>query len=249
MELNYILLIFVGFLAGVINTLAGGGSLITLPVLIFMGLPEAIANGTNRIAILLQTASAVSGYKSKGINTFPFSLYIGLSALVGSVIGASIAVEIHGTTFNRILAIVMVVVVLLIVFGKNKKLLSNTPEITTGKTLFASCIIFFFIGIYGGFLNAGIGVVMLLVLPYMNKLSLVKANATKVTVAFIYTTAAVVVFIVNDKINWTYGLTMAIGNVSGAWLASRYSVKKGDRFIRIALLVIVTGMAMKLWFF
>jgi uncharacterized membrane protein YfcA len=137
----------------------------------------------------------------------------------------------------------------LIVFGKNKKLLSNTPEITTGKTLFASCIIFFFIGIYGGFLNAGIGVVMLLVLPYMNKLSLVKANATKVTVAFIYTTAAVVVFIVNDKINWTYGLTMAIGNVSGAWLASRYSVKKGDRFIRYALLVIVTGMAIKLWFF
>ena len=113
MELNYILLVFVGFLPGIINTLAGGGSLITLPVLIFMGLPEAIANGTNRIAILLQTASAVSGYKSKGVTTFPFSLYIGLSALVGSVIGASIAVDINGTTFNRILAIVMVVVVVL----------------------------------------------------------------------------------------------------------------------------------------
>jgi uncharacterized membrane protein YfcA len=249
MELNYILLIFVGFVAGIINTLAGGGSLITLPVLIFMGLPEAIANGTNRIAILLQTASAVSGYKSKGVTTFPFSLYLGVCALLGSIIGASIAIDIDGETFNKILAIVMVVVGCLLVFNKKQTALVVLKERTRGKPLATSCFIFFFIGIYGGFLNAGIGLVMLLVLPYINKLSLVKANATKVTVAFIYTTAAVVVFVLNDKINWTYGLVMATGNVLGAWLSSRYSVKKGDPFIRYALFIIVTGLAIKLWFF
>jgi len=248
-EYDWIVLIIMGLFAGALNTIAGGGSLITLPFLIFLGLPPAIANGTNRIAILFQTASAVSGYKSKGVNTFPFSLYIGASAFLGSIIGSQIAVDIKGATFNKILSIVMIVVVALIVFKKKTTSLENIAERTTGKYLWISIMVFFFIGIYGGFINAGIGFIMLLILPMINKLSLVKANATKVTVAFIYTTVAVAIFIYNDKINWKYGLILAIGNSIGAWLASRYSVKKGDSFIRIALFIIVCAMAMKLWFF
>ncbi|MEI6866548.1 sulfite exporter TauE/SafE family protein [Flavicella sp.] len=248
-EYDWIVLIIIGVFAGALNTIAGGGSLITLPFLIFLGLPPAIANGTNRIAILFQTASAVSGFKSKGVSSFPFSLYIGASAFVGSIIGAQIAVDIKGETFNKILSIVMLVVVALIVFKKQSTSLENIAERTTGKHLYIAIIAFFFVGIYGGFINAGIGFIMLLILPMINKLSLVKANATKVTVAFIYTTIAVAIFIFNDKINWKYGLILAIGNSTGAWLASRYSVKKGDGFIRITLLVIVSGMAVKLWFF
>lgn len=248
-QYDWIVLIIIGVFAGALNTIAGGGSLITLPFLIFLGLPPSIANGTNRIAILFQTASAVTGFKSKGVTTFPFSLYIGASAFIGSIIGAQIAVDIKGETFNKILSIVMLVVVILIVFKKQSTSLENIIERTTGKHLWISIIAFFFVGIYGGFINAGIGFIMLLILPMINKISLVKANATKVTVAFIYTTVAVAIFIFNDKINWKYGLILAIGNSTGAWLASRYSVKKGDGFIRVALLVIVSAMAVKLWFF
>ena len=104
--LEIIGLIFIGFIAGSINTIAGGGSLLTLPILIFLGLPPNIANGTNRIAILFQNFFTTAGFKSKGIITFPFSIYIGISALLGSVIGAQIAVDIKGDTFNKILAIV-----------------------------------------------------------------------------------------------------------------------------------------------
>ena len=104
-EYELLLLVVVGFFAGIINTIAGGGSLLTLPLLIFLGLPAAIANGTNRIAILFQTASSVAGFKSKGITTFPFSIYIGSSALLGSIIGAQIAIDIKGDTFNKILSI------------------------------------------------------------------------------------------------------------------------------------------------
>ncbi|MFT4577097.1 MAG: putative membrane protein YfcA, partial [Polaribacter sp.] len=85
---DLILLIIVGFIAGVINTLAGGGSLLTLPVLIFMGLPPNIANGTNRVGIVIQMLAGTAGFKSKGITTFPFSIYMGISALIGSLIGA-----------------------------------------------------------------------------------------------------------------------------------------------------------------
>jgi uncharacterized membrane protein YfcA len=248
-EYDWIVLIIIGLFAGTLNTIAGGGSLITLPFLIFLGLPSTIANGTNRIAILFQTATAVSGFKSKGIMTFPFSLYIGTSALLGSIIGAQIAIDIKGETFNKILSLVMVVVVLLIVFKKKAHSIEDLAERTTGKPLWISVIIFFFIGIYGGFINAGIGFIMLLVLPIVNKLSLVKSNATKVTVAFIYTSVAVLIFILNDKINWKYGLILAVGNSLGAWIASRYSVKKGDSFIKTALLIIVSAMSLKLWFF
>ena len=247
-DFNLFYLVVAGFVAGFINTIAGGGSLITLPVLIFLGLPPSIANGTNRIGIFLQTFTGAVGYRTKGIKTFPFSIYCGISALLGSVIGAQIAIDIKGETFNRILAAVMIVVVLLIVF-KPKVSIESLIERTTGKHLWISVIIFFFLGIYGGFLNAGIGIIVLLFLTYFNRMSLIKANATKVTIACIYTFAAIVMFVLNDKINWTYGIFLAIGNMIGAWISSRWAVKQGDKTVRIFLIVVVTAMAIRLWFF
>jgi uncharacterized membrane protein YfcA len=247
-DFNLLYLVVAGFVAGFINTIAGGGSLITLPVLIFLGLPPSIANGTNRIGIFLQTFTGAVGYRTKGIKTFPFSIYCGISALVGSVIGAQIAIDIKGEAFNRILAAVMIVVVLLIVF-KPKVSIESLMERTTGKHLWVSVIIFFFLGIYGGFLNAGIGIIVLLFLTYFNRMSLIKANATKVTIACIYTFAAIVMFVLNDKINWTYGIFLAIGNMIGAWISSRWAVKQGDKTVRIFLIVVVTAMAIRLWFF
>jgi len=247
-DYNLLYLVAAGFIAGFINTIAGGGSLITLPVLIFSGLPPSIANGTNRIGIFLQTFTGAVGYGSKGIKTFPFSIYCGISALIGSIIGAQIAIDIKGETFNRILAVVMILVVLLIVF-KPKVSVESLIERTTGKHLSISIIVFFFLGIYGGFLNAGIGIIVLLFLTYFNKMSLIKANATKVTIACIYTFAAIVMFILNDKINWTYGILLALGNMIGAWISSRWAVKQGDFTVRIILIVVVSAMAIRLWFF
>ncbi len=246
--LDLILLVIVGFIAGVINTMAGGGSLLTLPVLIFMGLPPNIANGTNRIGIVLQMIAGTAGFKSKGITTFPFSIYMGISALIGSLIGAQIAVDIKGETFNKVLSFVMIAVVLIIVF-KPKLKAKELIERTTGKHLWIGCVAFFFFGIYGGFINAGLGFILILFLHYFNHLSLVKSNATKAVVITIYMSGALLVFILNDAINWKMGLTMAIGTSLGGWFASRFSVEKGDGFIKIFLLVIVTVMAVKLWFF
>lgn len=245
---DILLLILVGFMAGVINTMAGGGSLLTLPVLIFLGLPPSIANGTNRIALFIQMLVGSAGFKSKGVSSFPFSIYLGISALLGSLIGARIAVDIKGDTFNKILSFVMIAVVILIIF-KPKLKAKDLIERTTGKHLWIGCIAFFFFGIYGGFINAGLGIIIILFLHYANHLSLVKSNATKAVVVSIYMGGALLVFILNDKINWSMGLTMAIGNSLGAWFSSRFSVKKGDQFVRWFLIISVTLMAIKLWFF
>ncbi len=241
-------MIVVGFIAGFINTIAGGGSLLTLPVLIFMGLPPSVANGTNRIGIIIQMLAGSAGFKSKGITTFPFSIYMGVSALVGSLIGAQIAVDIKGETFNKVLSFVMIAVVLIIVF-KPKLKTKELIERTTGKHLWISCLAFFIFGIYGGFINAGLGFILILFMHYFNRLSLVKSNATKAVIIIIYMSAALIVFILNDKVDWKMGLVMAIGTSLGGWFGSRFSVKKGDGFIKMFLVVVVSFMAIKLWFF
>jgi len=139
-----ILLAIVGFIAGVINTIAGGGSLLTLPMLIFLGLPPSVANGTNRIGIFIQSITSVAGFKSKGIQPSVLSVYLGFSALAGSLIGAYIAIDIKGESFNKILAIVMLIVVACIVF-KPKVTIEDFVERIQGKYRFLSIIAFFFI--------------------------------------------------------------------------------------------------------
>ncbi|MDC0008151.1 sulfite exporter TauE/SafE family protein [bacterium] len=245
---HYVLLVGTGFAVGFINTVAGGGSLLSLPVLIFLGLPPSVANGTNRVAIVIQAALAVTGFKSKGVSTAPFNIYLGIAALFGAIIGAYIAVDVKGETFNRILAGIMVAVVLIILF-KPKMKLAVMQERLTGKYLWMGIAAFFLFGIYGGFINAGLGFIIILFLHYVNQMTLVRSNATKVAVVFIYTIAALAVFVLNDKVNWKVGLILAIGNGSGAFLASRVSVDKGDGFIKTFLVVMVLIMAVKLWFF
>lgn len=247
-EYEYLILIPIGFVAGFLNTIAGGGTLLTLPTLIFLGLPASIANGTNRIAILIQTATAVKGFKSKGVSTYPFSLYLGISALFGAFIGAKLAIDINGELFNKILAVIMMMVLVAILFGPKHNYAEMTEKLT-GKPLYFAIIIFFFLGIYGGFINAGIGFLMLLILPLVNGLSLLKSNVTKVYVVAIYTIGAVIVFALENKINYLLAFILTIGNASGAWVGSRWSVKKDDKIIKLFLLVTVSSLAIKLWFF
>ncbi len=248
MELELIFLVLIGFVAGVINILAGGGSLLTLPMLIFLGLPPSIANGTNRVAIFVQNIFSISGFRSKGVNTFPHSIYFGISAMLGAIIGAQIAVDISGELFNKILAVIMLFVVTYLVLNRRTNY-EDLIERVTGKHLWISLILFFFIGIYGGFIQAGTGFLILLVLSGVNHFSLVKSNAVKVVVAFIYTISALAIFIYNDQVNWKYGLVLSVGNALGGWFASRWSVKKGDGLIKVFLVIMVSVMAIKLWFF
>ena len=243
-----LLLIVVGFFAGIINTLAGGGSLFTLPVLIFLGLPPSVANGTNRIAIVVQSLGGTLGYQSKKISTFPFPIYLGVSASAGAVIGAQIALQLDGAIFNRILAVIMLIVGFLILL-RHKPLSLNLTERLKGKYLMYAILGFFIIGIYGGFINAGIGIVIMIFLNRLNHLSLVKTNATKVMVVMIYSAVALALFAIDGAVDWKLGLLMALGTLFGAWWASRWSVKKGDRVIRIAMLITLFIMSVKLWFF
>lgn len=247
MELTQILLLIgAGLLAGVINTLAGGGSLITLPLLIFMGLPPVEANASNRVALFVQNIFAVQGFRSKGVFLFPYSFWVAISAAIGAILGAKIAIDISGDLFRRILAVVMVLVMLMTVL-KPYLTKKNEGEIFTRGNIALSVFLFFFVGVYGGFIQAGVGFLVIAVLSNVHGLGMAKTNSIKVFAILIYTIFALVVFFIEDKIRWEYGLILAIGNATGGWLASRWSVGKDDKWIRLFLIITVVALAIKLW--
>ena len=244
---DVIILLICGIVAGFINTIAGGGSLLTLPILIFMGLPSNIANGTNRIAIFMQNIFSISGFKSRGVSDFKYSSWLSISALIGSIIGAKIAVNIDENLFNKLLSIIIILVVGTIIF--DKKSIKNEVSNLKIKKKIISIILFFFVGIYGGFIHAGVGFLILSILSNFNGIKLSKANSIKVFVVFIYTFFALIVFIMENKINWTLGINLGIGNSLGGWIASRWSYNKSDKIIKIFVAVSSLLMAIKLWFF
>ena len=238
------LLFAVGFTAGIINTLAGGGSLLTLPVLIFLGLPSNVANATNRIGIFFNSLFAVQGFKSKGVKIHKYSLWLGISAFLGAILGSFTAVDISGETFNRILAGVMVVIVAYMLFGPKAK--DHQAERTDKRSQALGIIAFFFAGIYGGFIQAGVGYVIMSSLTFINRFSLLKTNITKVVVVLIYTLASLGVFIYEGLINWELGMALAAGTATGGYLTSRWVVNKADRWVRYFVMLTALAFAAKL---
>ena len=240
------LILVTGVFAGFLNTVAGGGSLLTLPVLIFLGLHPATANGTNRVAVFVQNASGIMGFRRKGVSDFGYSALLTLPALVGAWFGATIAVEMDKVIFNRVLAGIMIAVLLLTLFNPTKKLQGETANLSIARKIIGM-VVFFFVGIYGGFIQAGAGFIIIAALTLTNGFDLVRTNAIKLFVVFFYTVSALIVFIMSKNVNWGLGLTLAIGNATGAWIGSHWAVEKGDKWIRVILVVAVFAFAIRLF--
>ncbi len=254
MEIWQIPIVFtVGVIAGIVNTLAGGGSLLTLPMLIFLGLPAATANGTNRLAIMVQNIFAVAGFKRKGVSNFKLSLLLSLPAFMGAIVGAQIAVDMSDISFKRVLAVIMLIVLGLILWNPTQRYQFNPQydcgmSSLVGRRLITCMIVFFFIGIYGGFIQAGVGFIIIAALTSIGRLNLVDTNSHKVFIVGIYTLFALLVFAFNNKICWTVGMALAAGNGLGGWVGSHWAVAMGERWIRLVLTICVVAMAIKLFF-
>lgn len=238
-----------GFLAGYINTLAGSGSFISLPLLIFSGLDPVTANGTNRVAVLLQNIVAAGSFHRKKFLDLKLGLRLSVPAVAGSVIGAFIAVETDPVLMGKLIGIIMLVMIpfiLMEAIGKKKKI--SVPRKFRGRAI-AEAVIFFLIGVYGGFIQAGIGIFLLLALDWFTCSGLMKSNALKLFINLCTTLAAMLIFAWNMKIDLWYSIFLSAGNISGAWLGARTAFRHGAVVIRWALIVAVSGSAVKLIFF
>ena len=243
--MHIVLLLGTGIFAGFLNTVAFGGSLLALPMLIFLGLEAAVANGTNRVAIFFQNFSAIMGFRRKGVFDFRYSLLLAIPAVIGAVIGAIIAIDIKDEVFNLILAVVMIVMLVLTLLNPTERLKDRSESGRT-RSKIITMVVFFFIGIYGGFIQAGVGMLIITALRLLTGMDLVRTNAIKVFVIFFYTVVALGIFIINGKVNWYLGPTLAVGNACGAWLGSHWAVEKGDKWIKVVLIVAVVAFAIRL---
>ncbi|QKG83737.1 sulfite exporter TauE/SafE family protein [Kroppenstedtia pulmonis] len=240
------LILIAGFFGGIINTLAAGGSLLTLPVLIFLGLPSAVANGTNRVALVVQSIVATANFHRKGYFDKKLGILLSIPAVVGSVIGANIASAISDQLFNKILAVIMVIAVIFIIWKPERRIGSIGHGNYSVVRKIWGIIIFFFVGIYGGFIQVGAGFFIIAALTGIFGISLVKSNSMKVFVGGVYIFISLFVFMFNGQIDWYLGLSLAVGNALGAWVGSLLAIYKGDKWIRIFLVITVFFMAGKL---
>lgn len=238
------ILVVVGVIAGILNILAGGGSLLTLPLLIFFGLPAATANGTNRVAIFCQNIFAITGFKRQGVFPIRLALLAIPPALVGSYIGANLAINVDEMVFRRLLALIMVAVLVFMLLDPMKRLRREERSMTPWRLL-VLLVSFFFVGIYGGFVQAGVGFLIITAL-LVHGLDLVRINAVKVLVIFAFTVVALGVFMLHGQVDYVLGLSLAVGNSLGGWIAAHLAVKKGHDWIRHFVTITVLIFALRL---
>jgi uncharacterized protein len=233
-----IALIISGLLVGFINTLAGGGTIISLSLFMLLGLPPAVANGTNRIAVIAQNFVAVRNFRKQKIIDTDMGVKLAIPTTIGSIIGASIGANINQQIFEVSFGVIMLAMLALLVF-KPERWLKGNPALADRPVSLKSILLFFLIGIYGGYLHVGVGYFILAGAVLGSGLNLVKANAIKNLIVLCYVPFSLLVFVINNQVSWRYGLVHAIGNVIGAYVASRWAIKLGSNFIRWIMIVLI----------
>ena len=242
MSLGTVLLLLAGgMVAGFVNTVAGGGSVVTLPILVEI-VGASVANGTNRIAILMQNLAGLAGYqRGKAV---PWHIMGPLipPILLGAVSGAYVATTISSEGMRRVFAFVVVLVAALVFVKPSHWLGEAEPRLHQPWRW----LVFLAAGFYGGFVQAGAGFLMLAGLVLGGGLGLVKANAAKVALILLYTPLVLVLFALADQVDLAVGLVLGVGNMTGAWISAHLAVRKGASWIRWVLIVAALAAAIRM---
>jgi hypothetical protein len=241
---NILMIVITGVFAGFLNVTAGGGSLLVLPLLVFSGLDMSVANATNRVAILLQNSVALAKFKKEKILSLKEAVFFAVPASLGSVLGTSLAITMDDRALKLVIAFLILVMAILLVL-KPKMWEEQSRQAIPGWGLL---IVFFFIGVYGGFIQAGVGFFLLWGLAGLAGKDLLHANAVKVAIIATYTTISLLMFLVNGMVNIPVGLLLAAGSMTGGYLGVRFSIGKGNRWLRLILVSVVTLSAARMIF-
>jgi uncharacterized membrane protein YfcA len=241
--LKLIAVFFAGTFSGFININAGGGSLVAMPVLLFLGLPIGIANGTNRVSHFFESVSGVISFKRLGYFDYKYSLFASIFTVPGAIAGSFVALKLSDNVLKWIFAFVLVLATVSIFL--NKPASEKIAELQIKRKVL-SAILYFFIGLYGGVVQIGVGYILMAVIFYLTKVPLLRVNSIKTFLILIYIAASLVVFIIGGKVNFLYGLVLAAGNATGVVIGIKAALKKGDSLIKVILLISVSVTVLKL---
>lgn len=237
-------LFLVGLVAAIINVIAAGGSFLTLPLLLFLGIPATVANGTNRVGVLAQNVSAVVGFHRHRVLPLDWSMNVSVPTLVGALIGVWAALNIPEIAFRRLLSVVM----LAVTFGTllHKSMAGASPRTPQSPWHWTMVVGFFLMGLYGGFLQAGVGF-LALALTTLAGLDLVRGNAVKVFTVMSLTILSLAVFAGTGNVDWPAGLALALGNLLGSVVGVRVAILKGHKWLEPVVTATIVIFAVLLW--
>jgi len=239
----FVALFAVGLVSGVLNVVAGGGSFLTLPALIFFGLPAAEANGTNRVGVFAQNLTGVWGFHRSRAMSWRWGLAVSVPALVGSALGAWWALQMSDLGFRRLLSVAML--------GMTLWTLRRAPAPADEAAVRSAwhpgtVVAFFLIGVYGGLIQAGVGFAVLAATTAAG-MNLVQGNAVKLLTVLLLTALSLAIFASGGVVQWAFGLALGAGNVVGALIGVRLAVTQGHQWIQRVVTVSVVVLAVLLW--
>lgn len=231
-----------GFLTGFINTLAGAGSAVSLAMLNLLGLPLEMANGTNRVAILMQSAMATASFHRQGRMPWTRAAPVALPFLLGSAPGAWIAVSLPREQLRLAIGVVMVVMLALLLARPKRWLVAEDAARPVGP---GGIALYFLFGLYAGFVQIGVGVFLLCGLVLAHRIDLVRANALKVLAVVSGCAPALAIFLWKGQVVWIAGFVLGLGAMAGAWVGTTQAAKHGAPFVRWVLIAVVTIAALR----
>ncbi len=241
-----LILFTVGIVAGTLNVIAGGGSMLTLPVMIFLGLPATVANGTNRVAIVVQSVGASWQFDRKGLVPRRWLALAVPPAVLGTILGTWGAVRIGDAAFQRILAGVLVLAAAWSLWRPSEPSDDAGTSLPLGIRRWGFLLAFFLVGLYGGFIQAGVGFVILAVTSAAG-LDLVRGNALKVALVLAFNVVALALFALSGKVDWVMGAALSVGNLLGAFVGVRLTIRKGHRWVRGVVTATIVVFAVRLF--
>lgn len=238
--LSIVLLVSAGLVGGFINTLAGGGSMLTLPALMMLGMPADIANATNRVGVFLQSATAVRGFKHYDRLDSAAILPMLVPTIVGALVGSLLASYLPVSFLKPTLLITMVLMAVYMIVKPDGVM---PPEGTQAYGVFekpSGFAALFAAGLYGGFVQAGVGFILIAALAGNLRYDLVRANALKMVATGVFAVVALVVFIARDQVMWVPGLILAAGTMVGAGLSVKFAINVSQSTLKWLLLIMVS---------
>jgi len=239
------LLVTGGAFAGVINAVAGGGSMLTVPLLVLAGVPGNDANGSNRVGILTSNVASTASFRRLGVDGLAHAVPVIVPVVAGSLIGSIAIGRLTDEAFETLFGLLMIPLVILSVRKPTPRAVGADGPVWSRPVTLA---VFFAIGIYGGAIQAGVGLVLLAALG-RSGFDLVMANSIKVLVTLAVTLTALPVFIVQGRVDWAPALVLAAGLTVGGWMGARVAVRGGEPLIRTVMVVAAVALAVRLLFF
>ena len=252
--MDYLIAIAGAFVAGGINTLSGNGSAITLTILMeLLGLPANVANGTNRVGVLTQGLAGTLAFRRAGrfagvAEDRADMRRIILITTLGAALGIYLGLSVDNASFRAIFRYLLIVMLVVIVVRPKRWL-------TAGRSvrrlpLVATVPLYFALGVYGGFIQMGMGIFFLATLVLLARYEIIQANVVKVAVVTLYTALAVAVFAWRGLVDWRFGLLMAVGQTAGGYLTAVYATRdpRAGTVTYYLLIVVVLGAIVKAFF-